>query len=261
MSAWPAGWKPLTHAVGRTKTGGVPMMRDHELPPRSPRTAGRRACAGPDPAAAGRLARRAAGRPGRRGRQGRGPALRRRAADHEPRTGRPPRCGGRRPEQRSLAVDLKDPRGVDLFGGSREQADVVVEGFRPGVAERLGVGYASVSARNPRLVYASLTGVRLRRADERGGRPRRRLPRVRRRAGDDRTARRAAVPPGRAGRRPRWGGAARRRPARRAVPRERVRSRRAVEVAMYDAALAWTSVHAAAVWATGESPGPGASIC
>jgi len=47
----------------------------------------------------------------------------------------------------SLAVDLKDPRG----------ADVVVENFRAGVAERLGLGYERLAADNPELVYLSLT--------------------------------------------------------------------------------------------------------
>jgi crotonobetainyl-CoA:carnitine CoA-transferase CaiB-like acyl-CoA transferase len=60
--------------------------------------------------------------------------------------------------RRSLAVDLKDSRGADLVGRLAASAAVVVEGFRPGVADRLGVGYEALAARNPALVYASLTG-------------------------------------------------------------------------------------------------------
>ena len=60
--------------------------------------------------------------------------------------------------RRCLAVDLKSPDGVavvlDLVAG----ADVLVEGFRPGVAERLGVGPQACLQRNPRLVYGRMTG-------------------------------------------------------------------------------------------------------
>ncbi|MEU0663884.1 CaiB/BaiF CoA transferase family protein [Streptomyces lavendulocolor] len=60
--------------------------------------------------------------------------------------------------RRSTALDLKDPAGtaalLDLVAG----ADVLVEGFRPGVAERLGIGPAACLARNPGLVYARMTG-------------------------------------------------------------------------------------------------------
>ncbi len=58
----------------------------------------------------------------------------------------------------SVAVDLKSPAGRDLVLELIEQADVLIEGFRPGVAERLGVGPDEVLARNPRLVYARMTG-------------------------------------------------------------------------------------------------------
>jgi crotonobetainyl-CoA:carnitine CoA-transferase CaiB-like acyl-CoA transferase len=60
--------------------------------------------------------------------------------------------------KRSLALDLKQPAGVELFLRLADSAQVVVETFRPGVVDRLGVGYATVSARNPRVVYASLSG-------------------------------------------------------------------------------------------------------
>ncbi len=60
--------------------------------------------------------------------------------------------------QKSIAVDLKDPRGTDIVRGLAADADVLVEGFRPGVAERLGVGPEECQARNPRLIYGRLTG-------------------------------------------------------------------------------------------------------
>jgi alpha-methylacyl-CoA racemase len=60
--------------------------------------------------------------------------------------------------KRSVAVDLKHPAGADVVLALAERADVLVEGFRPGVAERLGVGPEQVHARNPRLVYGRMTG-------------------------------------------------------------------------------------------------------
>jgi crotonobetainyl-CoA:carnitine CoA-transferase CaiB-like acyl-CoA transferase len=60
--------------------------------------------------------------------------------------------------KRSVVLDLKTAAGVEALLRLSERADVVVEGFRPGVVDRLGVGYAAVSQRNPRAVYASLTG-------------------------------------------------------------------------------------------------------
>lgn len=60
--------------------------------------------------------------------------------------------------KRSVTLDLKSPKAVALLLRMAETADVLVEGFRPGVADRLGVGYAAVKAVNPRLVYCSITG-------------------------------------------------------------------------------------------------------
>ena len=60
--------------------------------------------------------------------------------------------------RRSVAVDLKHPRGAETVLKLAERADVLVEGFRPGVCERLGLGPAESLARNPRLVYARMTG-------------------------------------------------------------------------------------------------------
>lgn len=60
--------------------------------------------------------------------------------------------------KRSLRVDLKQAEGCELFLRLVETADVVVEGFRPGVMERLGLGYAALAERNLRLVLCSITG-------------------------------------------------------------------------------------------------------
>jgi alpha-methylacyl-CoA racemase len=58
----------------------------------------------------------------------------------------------------SIGIDLKHPDAVELVLGLVEQADGLIEGFRPGVAERLGVGPDACLARNPRLVYGRMTG-------------------------------------------------------------------------------------------------------
>jgi alpha-methylacyl-CoA racemase len=58
----------------------------------------------------------------------------------------------------SVALDLKRPGGPDVFLRLVEGADAVIEVFRPGVAERLGIGPDECLARNPRLVYGRLTG-------------------------------------------------------------------------------------------------------
>jgi alpha-methylacyl-CoA racemase len=60
--------------------------------------------------------------------------------------------------RRSIGVDLKAAAGVELVRKLVADADVLVEGFRPGVAERLGLGPDELSAANPRLVYARMTG-------------------------------------------------------------------------------------------------------
>ena len=58
--------------------------------------------------------------------------------------------------KKSLALNLKDPAGVEVLLRLAATADVLVEAFRPGVAERLGIGYRQVAARAPRIVYASI---------------------------------------------------------------------------------------------------------
>ncbi len=60
--------------------------------------------------------------------------------------------------RRSVGINLKDADGIGLLLDLAETADVLVEGFRPGVAERLGFGPAECSARNRRLVYGRITG-------------------------------------------------------------------------------------------------------
>jgi len=60
--------------------------------------------------------------------------------------------------KRSLAIDLKDPRGRKAFLALARGADVVVESFRPGVVDALGVGYAALREANPRVVLASISG-------------------------------------------------------------------------------------------------------
>lgn len=60
--------------------------------------------------------------------------------------------------KRSLVLDLKSEAGRDAFLRMVERADVVVESFRPGVLERLGVGYQALRARNPRVVLCSISG-------------------------------------------------------------------------------------------------------
>jgi crotonobetainyl-CoA:carnitine CoA-transferase CaiB-like acyl-CoA transferase len=162
--------------------------------------------------------------------------------------------------KRSLAVDLKQPEGVDLFLRLAEDAQVVVEGFRPGVVERLGVDYPTVRARNPRVVYASLTGYG-------SDGPMRDVP------GHDISYISYAGVLGMTG--PLGGPPC--------VPgvqvgdlggasllgigllaalyaAERTGHGSRVEVAMYDAALAWTSIHAGEYWASGEVPDPGRAL-
>ena len=60
--------------------------------------------------------------------------------------------------RRSIAIDLKSPEGIALVLDLAERSDVLLEAFRPGVTERLGLGPAEVLARNPKLVYGRLTG-------------------------------------------------------------------------------------------------------
>ena len=60
--------------------------------------------------------------------------------------------------KRSIALNLKEPEALEIFRQLATDADVVVEGFRPGVVNRLGVGYEQVKKINPRAVYCSVSG-------------------------------------------------------------------------------------------------------
>ncbi len=105
-----------------------------------------------------------------------GPMLTQMLADHgaevikvEPPSGEPVRNVGYRSGgesvwfrnshrgKKSIVLDLKKPEAVEAFMRLAETADVVVEAFRPGVVDRLGIGYEQVSARNPGIVYASIS--------------------------------------------------------------------------------------------------------
>jgi crotonobetainyl-CoA:carnitine CoA-transferase CaiB-like acyl-CoA transferase len=60
--------------------------------------------------------------------------------------------------KRGMRLELKNPKGCEVFLRLAKKADVVVEGFRPGVMARLGLGYDALAAVNPRLVHCSITG-------------------------------------------------------------------------------------------------------
>ena len=60
--------------------------------------------------------------------------------------------------KRGLTVDLKQPEGVEILHRLARTADVFVQNYRPGVAERLGVGDEALRQLNPRLVYCAISG-------------------------------------------------------------------------------------------------------
>src|SRR3954468_3294141 len=57
-----------------------------------------------------------------------------------------------------VGIDLKSPSGLEEFMALVDAADVLIESFRPGVVDRLGIGYDAVKGRNPRIVYCSTSG-------------------------------------------------------------------------------------------------------
>ncbi len=59
--------------------------------------------------------------------------------------------------KRSVVIDLKQPGGAEVMLRLADRSDVVVESLRPGVADRLGIGYQAIAARNPRIVYAAIS--------------------------------------------------------------------------------------------------------
>ena len=60
--------------------------------------------------------------------------------------------------KRSITIDLKNPRGLEVFMRLAQSADAVVQNFRPGVVERLGIGYDQVARVNSGIVYVSISG-------------------------------------------------------------------------------------------------------
>lgn len=60
--------------------------------------------------------------------------------------------------KRSIAIDLKEEGAIDRLRGLIQSADIVVEQFRPGVMDRLGLGYEALSTINPRIIYCAITG-------------------------------------------------------------------------------------------------------
>ena len=60
--------------------------------------------------------------------------------------------------KRSIGIDLKSGPGKEVFRRLIQRADVLVQEYRPGVAERLGIGYEQIRYRNERLVYCAITG-------------------------------------------------------------------------------------------------------
>jgi crotonobetainyl-CoA:carnitine CoA-transferase CaiB-like acyl-CoA transferase len=77
----------------------------------------------------------------------------------------PPFCGsyasfflGLNRSKQGISIDLKRPEGLDLCSKLIDQMDVLVENFRPGSMDRLGLGFDAMHARNPRLVYCSISG-------------------------------------------------------------------------------------------------------
>ncbi|MBC8241647.1 MAG: CoA transferase, partial [Alphaproteobacteria bacterium] len=71
---------------------------------------------------------------------------------------RTPRTDLLRRGRPSVSIDMKHPNGIATLLRLVEQADVIIDPFRPGVTERLGLGPAECMARNPRLVYGRMTG-------------------------------------------------------------------------------------------------------
>ena len=60
--------------------------------------------------------------------------------------------------KRSITINLKDPKGVEIFLKLAQEADVIIENYRPNVKHRLGIDYNTVYAINPKIVYGSISG-------------------------------------------------------------------------------------------------------
>ena len=111
--------------------------------------------------------------------------------------------------KRNISLDLRQPRAVELLRELARRSHVVLENFRPGVMDRMGLGYEALAAEHPDLVYASLTGY-----GSTGPWAHRRAVRARRRRGE-----RPDLAPGRGSR---WFLRQRSHLPRRRVPRARV---------------------------------------
>ena len=153
--------------------------------------------------------------------------------------------------KRSIRLDLKNERGREALLRLVREYDVVLESFRPGVLDRLGVGYERMREENPGIVYCAITGYGQDGPKRDASGPRHELPRPDRPARADRRARRRAGPGRRADRRPRRrradGGV---RDPRRAARARRRRRRdvagsgegQLVDVSMADGALSWLAM-------------------
>lgn len=158
--------------------------------------------------------------------------------------------------KRAIALDLKQPGAAEVVKRLVQRYDIVVEQFRPGVMDRLGVGYEALRAANPRLIYCAITGY-----GQTGP--------YRDRAGHDlnfmalagilsHTGRQASGPPGLGVQVADVGGgsfgaitgilAA-------VIQRQLTGVGQMVDVSMFDLALAWNSLAAAEYLAGGENPG------
>lgn len=60
--------------------------------------------------------------------------------------------------KRPITLDLKQPKAIEVVKRLVETADVVVENFRPGVMDKLGIGYETLKKINPRLIYCAVSG-------------------------------------------------------------------------------------------------------
>lgn len=76
--------------------------------------------------------------------------------DKEPKNYSPSFCGMNR-NKKSLTLDMKTPEGKEVFLRLAKDADVIVENLRPGVVDRLGIGYEEIKKINPRIIYCSIS--------------------------------------------------------------------------------------------------------
>ena len=159
--------------------------------------------------------------------------------------------------KRSIRLDLKKEAGREVLLRLVREHDVLLESFRPGVMERLGVGYERLREENPRLVYCAITGYGQDGPYTRPLRPRHELPRPERAARPDRrrrTARRSRAPGQIADL---GGGALMAAFGILAALRERERSGEGqlVDVSMFDGSLSWLALVAAALPRRGHAAG------